>query len=54
MLRALLTGAAVDAVTKDNVLHLSKPLSWKKLLNCVKAHLKPAGNPVSNLATIDV
>ena len=54
MLTALLTGTAVDAVTKDNVLHLSKPASWKKLFYCVEAHLDPTGDSASDLATIDV
>ena len=54
ILTALLTDTAVEAVTKDNVLHLSKPASWKKLFYCVKAHLASTADSVSGLATIDV
>ena len=54
ILTALLEDTTVDAVTKDNVLHLSKPASWKKLFYCVEAHLDSATDTGSNLATIDV
>jgi DNA-binding response OmpR family regulator len=54
ILTALLTDTAVEAVTKDNVLHLSKPASWKKLFYCVEAHLESSNDPASGLATIDV
>ena len=55
ILTALLDGTAIEAVTKDNVLHLSKPASWKKLFYCVEAHLGAAGDTsASDLATIDV
>jgi CheY-like chemotaxis protein len=52
---ALLEGTAVEAVTKDNVLHLSKPASWKKLAYCVEEHLRSDhGKSSSGLETIDV
>ena len=55
ILTALLDGTAIEAVTKDNVLHLSKPASWKKLFYCVEAHLGAEGDTsASGLATIDV
>ncbi|MCB1099413.1 MAG: response regulator [Verrucomicrobiae bacterium] len=52
---ALLEGTAIDAVTKNNVLHLSKPASWKKLLYCVEEHLRSyKDKPSTGLETIDV
>lgn len=54
MLTALLSDTNVDAVTKDNVLHLAKPASWKKLFYCVEAHLESVVRPASGLATNDV
>lgn len=55
ILTALLDGTAIEAVTKDHVLHLSKPASWKKLFYCVEAHLGADGDAsASGLATIDV
>ena len=42
ILTGLLTNTDVDAVTKDHVLHLSKPVEMKKLVYCIEEHLRAA------------